>query len=95
MTAVYGSNQQLHIDPPPPAPQIHEPTQNCNHSPANYPLTRQHNRTKTNLAQLPGGKVLAWDGGRLYPWIRPQPRSNLHATAQGIYLLALLLNDGT
>jgi hypothetical protein len=47
------------------------------------------------LAQLPGGKVLAWDGGRLYPWIRPQPRSNLHATAQGIYLLALLLNDGT
>jgi hypothetical protein len=44
------------------------------------------------LAQLPGNRALVWDGGRLYPFIRSQPTSNLHATAQGIYLLALLLN---
>ena len=44
------------------------------------------------VARLPGNRVLAWEGGRLYPWVRSQPAPNLHATAQGLYLLALLLN---
>jgi hypothetical protein len=43
------------------------------------------------LAHLPGNRVLAWEGGRLYPSIRSQPTSILHPTAQGLYLLALLL----
>lgn len=43
------------------------------------------------IAHLPGGRVLVWEGGRLYPWPRTPPESNLHATAQGLYLLALLL----
>lgn len=43
------------------------------------------------VAHLPGDRVLLWEGGRLYPWISAQPASNLHATAQGLYLLALLL----
>jgi hypothetical protein len=38
-----------------------------------------------------GNRVLLWEGGRLYPWVSAQPASNLHATAQGLYLLALLL----
>ena len=44
-------------------------------------------------ARLPGGKVLEWEGGRLYPQIKSPPPSNLQATAQGIYLLAMLLNE--
>jgi hypothetical protein len=44
------------------------------------------------LAHLPGNRALVWEGGRLYPSIRSQPPSILHATAQGLYLLALLLN---
>jgi hypothetical protein len=44
------------------------------------------------LAHLPGNLVLVWEGGRLYPSIRSQPPSILHPTAQGLYLLALLLN---
>jgi hypothetical protein len=43
------------------------------------------------LADLPGNRVLLWEGGRLYPWVSARPASNLHATAQGLYLLALLL----
>jgi hypothetical protein len=46
------------------------------------------------VGRLPGNRVLVWEGGRLYPWIRTQPASNLHATAQGLYLLALLVNAG-
>lgn len=38
-------------------------------------------------------RVLEWEGGRLYPQIKSPPPSNLHATAQGIYLLAMLLNE--
>jgi len=45
-------------------------------------------------AHLPGGKVLEWEGGRLYPFIKSQPHTNLHATAQGIYLLAMLSSQG-
>jgi hypothetical protein len=43
------------------------------------------------VADLPGNRVLLWESGRLYPWVSAQPASNLHATAQGLYLLALLL----
>ena len=45
------------------------------------------------VARLPGSRVLAWEGGRLYPWPRRLPQTNLHATAQGLYILALLLNQ--
>jgi hypothetical protein len=45
------------------------------------------------VGHLPGNRVLVWEGGRLYPWIRTQPETNLHATAQGLYLLALLVNE--
>jgi hypothetical protein len=44
------------------------------------------------VGHLPGNRVLVWEGGRLYPSIRTQPASNLHATAQGLYLLALLVH---
>lgn len=43
------------------------------------------------ITHLPGNRVLVWDGGRLYPWIRTPPQSNLHATAQGLYVLAMLI----
>jgi hypothetical protein len=43
------------------------------------------------IAHLPGNRALVWEGGRLYPWPQTQPQTNLHATAQGLYLLALLL----
>jgi hypothetical protein len=46
------------------------------------------------VTQLPGNRFLVWRGGRLYPWVSSRPATNLHATAQGLYLLALLL-DGT
>lgn len=46
------------------------------------------------IAHLPGGRVLAWSDGRLYPVIRSQPAATFHATAQGLYLLALLLQGG-
>ena len=45
------------------------------------------------VAHFPGDRVLAWEGGRLYPWPRTLPQTNLHATAQGLLLLALLLNQ--
>ncbi len=41
------------------------------------------------LARLPGGRVLAWDG-HPYPRIISEPAPTFHATAQGLYLLALL-----
>ena len=47
------------------------------------------------IAHLQGDLVLGWSGGRLYPWLLPRPVSNFHATAQGLYLLALSLkSDG-
>jgi hypothetical protein len=47
------------------------------------------------IARLPGGRVLCWAEGRLYPRIVHQPDSTLHPTAQALYLLALLLQKGT
>lgn len=46
------------------------------------------------IAHLPGNRVLVWEGGRLYPSISSPRQSNLHATAQGLYLLAMLLASG-
>jgi len=44
------------------------------------------------IAHLPGDRVLCWTDGHLYPQIITQRSSNLHATAQGLYLLALWLS---
>jgi hypothetical protein len=44
------------------------------------------------IARLPGGLVVCWQGGNLYPHLRHMPASDFHATAQGLYLMALLLN---
>jgi hypothetical protein len=44
------------------------------------------------VAPLPGGRAIAWRGG-LLPRVEVMPASNFHATAQGVYLMALLLND--
>jgi hypothetical protein len=44
------------------------------------------------VIHLPGNRGLAWEGGRLYPWPHTLPQTHLHATAQGLYILALLLN---
>ena len=43
------------------------------------------------VAHLPGGRVVCWQGS-LIPRIEPAPASNFHATAQGLYLMALLLH---
>jgi hypothetical protein len=43
------------------------------------------------IVRLPGGRVLCWVDGRLYPQLPHEAPSNFHATAQGLYLLALLL----
>jgi hypothetical protein len=43
------------------------------------------------IARLPGSRVLCWQDGRLYPVARHDPTSTFHATAQALYLLALLL----
>jgi len=43
------------------------------------------------IASLPGGRAIFWEGG-LHPRIGVRPESNFHATAQGLYLMALLLN---
>ncbi len=45
------------------------------------------------ITHLPGNRVLVWQGGQLYPSIRTPPESNLHATAQGLYLLAMLVTS--
>ena len=45
------------------------------------------------IARLRGDHILMWTDGRLYPSIRPQPASTFHATAQGLYFLALLLQE--
>ena len=42
------------------------------------------------ITPLPGGQALFWEGG-MRPRTGPIPRSNFHATAQGLYLMALLL----
>jgi hypothetical protein len=46
------------------------------------------------IVHLPGGRVLCWQS-TLSPHIVPMPASNFHTTAQGLYLMALLLNDHT
>jgi hypothetical protein len=43
------------------------------------------------IASLPVGRAIFWEGG-LHPRIGLRPESNFHATAQGLYLMALLLN---
>jgi hypothetical protein len=43
------------------------------------------------IAPLPGGRALVWGGG-VHPRIVPQPEPTFHATAQGLYLMALLLH---
>jgi len=47
------------------------------------------------IAPLPGGRAVFWEGG-MRPRMGPIPQSNFHATAQGLYLMALLLprSDG-
>ena len=47
------------------------------------------------IAPLPGGRAVFWEGG-MRPRMGIRPQSNFHATAQGLYLMALLLprNDG-
>jgi hypothetical protein len=37
--------------------------------------------------------MLCWADGRMYPRILPRRLSNFHATAQGLYLLALWLEN--
>jgi hypothetical protein len=46
------------------------------------------------IAQLPGGRVLGWADGKLFPGIFPRRASNFHATAQALYLLALWRGSG-
>jgi hypothetical protein len=41
------------------------------------------------ILRLPGDRALFWTGGS-YPRIGPVPQSDFHATAQGLYLMALL-----
>jgi hypothetical protein len=43
------------------------------------------------IMPLPGAMAMFWQGG-LHPRIGPRPQSNFHATAQGLYLMALLIN---
>jgi hypothetical protein len=43
------------------------------------------------IVRLPGGRVVRWQD-TLTPHIGSMPASNFHATAQGLYLMALLLN---
>ena len=47
------------------------------------------------ITPLPGGRALFWEGG-MRPRMGLRPESTFHATAQGLYLMALLLprNDG-
>jgi hypothetical protein len=46
------------------------------------------------LVGLPGDRALSWQGG-LRPRVGEMPASDFHATAQGLYLMALLLNGIT
>lgn len=45
------------------------------------------------ILPLPGGRAIFWGGG-LIPHVGTPPPTNFHATAQGLYLMALLLSDG-
>ena len=45
------------------------------------------------ILPLPAGRAIFWSGS-LIPHVGVPPASNFHATAQGLYLMALLLNDG-
>jgi hypothetical protein len=47
------------------------------------------------IARFPGEHVLCWADGVLYPRVLHQRPSTLHPTAQGLYLLALLLQKQT
>jgi hypothetical protein len=46
------------------------------------------------ILPLPAGRAIFWQGGGLIPHVGVAPGSNFHATAQGLYLMALLLSDG-
>jgi hypothetical protein len=46
------------------------------------------------ILRLPAGRILYWGAGKLYPQVMQDPDSNFHATAQGLYLLAMLSNRG-
>jgi hypothetical protein len=44
------------------------------------------------IAPAPGGRVIGWGAdGRHYPELLTAPVTNFHATAQGLYLMALLI----
>jgi hypothetical protein len=43
------------------------------------------------ILHLPGHRAVYWQGGNLYPHFGLLPVTNFHATAQGLYLMALLL----
>jgi hypothetical protein len=45
------------------------------------------------IAHLPGRRVICWQGGGLHPRLAIMPESNFHATAQALYLMALLSNE--
>jgi hypothetical protein len=45
------------------------------------------------IVRLPGERAVFWQGGGLHPHVGVIPPSNFHATAQGLYLMALLLNQ--
>lgn len=47
------------------------------------------------IAHLPDGKLLCFSPDQLYPVVLSDPSSTFHATAQGLYLLALLLASGS
>ncbi len=44
------------------------------------------------IVRVPGERAVFWRGGGLHPYVGVVPPSNFHATAQGLYLMALLLN---
>jgi hypothetical protein len=43
------------------------------------------------IVRLPGNRVLCWEQGHLYPRVIVLPASIFHPTAQGLYLMALLM----
>jgi hypothetical protein len=45
------------------------------------------------IARIPGNRVICWAGSP-YPLLLSAPATNFHATAQGLYLMALLTSAG-
>jgi hypothetical protein len=46
------------------------------------------------ITTIPGNRVICWADSHLYPQLRTRPMTNFHATAQGLYLMALLTGAG-